>query len=460
MTEDELGNGVRQKPQERGPTREVEGEAPDDSCEGGEPVSVIADAGNPTWTELMEEVVAPDNIARAMKRVVSNKGSPGIDRMTVDDLADHWRRNESLLREQLLAGTYKPTPVRRVMIPKPDGGERELGIPTVMDRLIQQAILQVLGPRYDAGFSLHSHGFRPNHRAHDAVIEAQRYIQEGFDWVVDVDLERFFDRVNHDVLMGRLAKKIADKRMLKILRGFLNAGVMLNGVVVDHDEGTPQGGPLSPLLANVLLDEIDKILEARGHRFVRYADDCNIYVRSQRAGERVMATMHKELSSLRLRINEAKSAVDRPWNRKFLGFTFRRGRETRRRVSPRAIEKAKDRIRELTSRNRGASVRTVVKELTTYLRGWLQYFGICEVPTPRRDLDKWIRSRLRLLQVKQWKRGTTAYPRLVAMGASAPAAIHTAQNLRRWWYAAHSPGILRAMPPAYFDRLGLPRLAT
>jgi RNA-directed DNA polymerase len=427
----------------------------------GEPMSVNVEPAHPSWKELMEEVVAPDNVARAMKRVVSNQGSPGIDGMTVNELAAHWQRNERILEEQLLSGTYVATPVRRVTIPKPDGGERELGIPTVTDRLVQQAILQVLGPRFDANFSTHSHGFRPGRSAHGAVLEAQGYIQEGYDWVVDVDLERFFDRVNHDVLMGRLAKKIADKRMLKILRGFLNAGMMVNGVVLDREDGTPQGGPLSPLLANVLLDEIDKILEARGHRFVRYADDCNIYVRSEKAGLRVMDTMRKELTKLRLRINEAKSAVDRPWNRKFLSFTFRdRGQRTRRRVSPRAFEKAKDRIRELTNRNRGASMTTVVRELTLYLRGWLQYFGICQVRRPRLDLDKWIRTRLRLLQVKQWKRGTTAYPSLVAMGATETTAKHTAQHLRRWWFAAHSPGIWEAMPPSYFDRLGLPRLAS
>jgi group II intron reverse transcriptase/maturase len=406
----------------------------------------------------MEEVVAPGNIARAMKRVRQNRGSPGIDGMTVEELPDHWGRHERLLREQLLAGTFRPTPVRRVVIPKGDGGERELGIPTVTDRLIQQAILQVLGPRYDAGFSPHSYGFRPGRSAHGAVLAAQQYIREGYAWVVDVDLERFFDRVNHDVLMGRLARRIGDKRLLRILRAFLEAGVMLNGVVIHTEDGTPQGGPLSPLLANVLLDEIDQVLEARGHRFVRYADDCNIYVRSQQAGERVMTTMRKELAKLRLRINEAKSAVDRPANRRFLGFTFR-GRESRRRVSPRAIEKAKDRIRVLTHRNRGASLATVVKELTTYLRGWWQYFGLCEVPTPRRDLDGWIRARLRLLQVKQWVRGRTAYRRLVAAGANVRAATHTAQNLRRWWYAAHSPGMQQALSSAYFDRLGLPRLA-
>jgi group II intron reverse transcriptase/maturase len=458
VTDGELGGGKRQTPRQRGLVREPEGEALDDP-HSGEPQPGSFEPEAQTWKELMEEVVAPDNIARAMKRVIANQGSPGIDGMTVHELATHWSRSEGILRTQLLAGTYNPTPVRRVTIPKPDGGERELGIPTVTDRLVQQAISQVLGPRYDAGFSTHSHGFRPGRSAHGAVMEAQSYIQEGYDWVVDVDLERFFDRVNHDVLIGRLAKTIADSRMLKILRGFLNAGVMVNGVVIDQDEGTPQGGPLSPLLANVLLDEIDKVLEARGHRFVRYADDCNVYVRSERAGLRVMATMQKELAKLRLRINEAKSAVDRPWNRRFLGFTFR-GREARRRVSPRAIEKAKDRIRELTNRNRGASMATVVKELTTYLRGWLQYFGICQVLSPRRDLDEWIRARLRLLQVKQWKRGTTAYPRLVALGVHGGAAFHTARHLRRWWYVAHSPGMTIAMPKAYFERLGLPRTAT
>lgn len=459
MTGDELGNGKRLEPQQRGATQLRESEALQD-LRRGEPEPANDDSAHPPWKRLMEEVVAPENIARAMKRVIANRGSPGIDGMSANELPEHWRRNEKRLREHLLAGTYEPSPVRRVTIPKSGGGERELGIPTVTDRLVQQSILQVLGPRYDAGFSPHSHGFRPKHSAHGAVLEAQSYIQEGYDWVVDVDLERFFDRVNHDVLMGRLAKKIEDKRMLKILRGFLNAGVMLNGVVIDQDEGTPQGGPLSPLLANVLLDEIDKLLESRGHRFVRYADDCNIYVRSQRAGERVMATMQRELAKLRLRINEAKSAVDRPWNRQFLGFTFRdRGRSTRRRASPRAVQKAKDRIRELTNRNRGASLATVVRELTSYLKGWMQYFGICQVPRPRHALDKWILARLRLLQVKQWKRGTTAYPRLVAMGVQEPIALHAARHLRRWWHTAHLAALQHAMPRAYFAQLGLPQLS-
>ena len=304
MTGDGLGDGERQKPRQRGLARDIAGEACEQPTSGEPTPTNETEHSAQTWKELMEEVVAPDNIARAMKRVRRNQGSPGIDGMTVDELPEHWSRNERFLREQLLSGAYQPQPVRRVTIPKPDGGERELGIPTVTDRLVQQAISQVLGPRFDAGFSPHSHGFRPGRSAHGAVLEAQSYIQDGYDWVVDVDLERFFDRVNHDVLMGRLAKKIEDKRMLKVLRGFLNAGVMLNGVVIDHEEGTPQGGPLSPLLANVLLDEIDKILEARGHRFVRYADDCNVYARSEKAGLRVMATMQKEFAKLRLRINE------------------------------------------------------------------------------------------------------------------------------------------------------------
>jgi RNA-directed DNA polymerase len=458
VTDRDLDRGVRQMSRQRELARDEVGEA-HESPRSGEPTSVIKDTAHPRWKELMEEVAAHDNLAQAMKRVRKNRGSPGIDGMTVDELPSYLERNKSFLQEQLLAGTYEPQPVRRVVIPKPDGGERELGIPTVVDRLVQQAILQVLGPRFDASFSRHSHGFRPNHSAHGAVYEAQGYIREGYAWVVDVDLERFFDRVNHDVLMGKLAKRIADRRMLGILRAFLEAGMMVNGVVIDREDGTPQGGPLSPLLANVLLDEIDQLLEMRGHRFVRYADDCNVYVRSRRAGERVMTMLRRELTRLRLRINEAKSAVARPWKRRFLGFTFL-GKQARRRVSYRAVAKLKDRVRELTNRNRGASLATVIDELAQYLTGWKQYFGICEVPTPRRDLDEWIRARLRLLQVKQWKRGTTAYPRLVAMGAPEPAAIHTARHLRRWWYAAHSPGAHLAMSNAYFLRLGLPQLLT
>lgn len=455
MTDNNLREKTRQMPRHRGLAPRATGEARE-APRSDEPERTVGETAHPRWDGLMEEVVAQANLDRAMERVRKNGGSPGVDGMTVDELPGYLVRDVETLREQLLAATYEPRPVRRVTIPKPDGGERELGIPTVIDRLVQQAILQVLGPRFDASFSPHSHGFRPGHSAHDAVLEAQRYIREGYDWVVDVDLERFFDRVNHDVLMGRLAKRIADRRMLRIIRRFLEAGVMLNGVVMNREEGTPQGGPLSPLLANVLLDEIDRVLEARGHRFVRYADDCNVYVRSQRAGERVMATLHKELARLRLRINEAKSAVDRPWNRRFLGFSFR-GRQARRRVSPKALDKLKDRIRELTNRNRGKSVAQVVTDVARYLKGWISYFGICEVASPRMVIERWIRARLRMYQLKRWMRGTTTYPRLVAMGVPKAAAAHAARNTTRWWYAAHSPGMELAMPDSYFNQR-LPRL--
>ena len=437
---------------------EGRGEAPRAQRSEEEPTATCGKERSGT-SGLMELVCERQNLQAALKRVRKNKGSPGIDGMTVDELPEHLRAHWSELREQLLTAAYRPSMVKEQLIPKGNGEMRKLGIPTVLDRFIQQALLQVLQPIFDPSFSQHSHGFRPGRRAHDAIREARRLVQEGRRWVVDVDLEKFFDRVNHDVLMGRLDKRISDKTMLGLIRRYLNTGIMASGVVMERYEGTPQGGPLSPLLANVLLDEVDKELEKRGHAFVRYADDCNVYVRSEKAGLRVMGAMQKEFAKLRLRINEAKSAVDRPWNRRFLGFTFRRGREIRRRVSPRAVEKAKDRIRELTNRNRGASMVTVIGELTSYLRGWLQYFGICQVPSPRRDLDEWIRARLRLLQVKQWKRGRTAYRGLVALGVHGPAAIHTARYVRRWWYAAHSPGMHQAMQTTYFDRLGLPRLA-
>ncbi|HEU0053858.1 MAG TPA: group II intron reverse transcriptase/maturase, partial [Longimicrobium sp.] len=317
----------------------------------------------------MERVVERGNVKAALKRVEQNKGSPGIDGMTVDELRSWLVENWKEVRERLLDGTYQPTPVRGQEIPKSGGGVRKLGIPTVLDRLIQQAILQVLQPKFDPTFSEHSHGFRPGRSAHDAVCEAQRYVQEGRRWVVDVDLEKFFDRVNHDVLMGRLEKRIGDKRMLGLIRGYLNAGIMVNGVVMERHEGTPQGGPLSPLLANVLLDEVDKELEKRGHAFVRYADDCNVYVRSKRAGEDVMETLRCLYAGLRLRINEAKSAVARPWGRKFLGYSFwvAKGREVKRRVAPKALEAMKERVREITSRSGGRSMRSVIAELRGYL---------------------------------------------------------------------------------------------
>ncbi|HEY3546755.1 MAG TPA: group II intron reverse transcriptase/maturase [Propionicimonas sp.] len=408
----------------------------------------------------MEEVVEGRNAKAALQRVKQNKGSPGIDGMTEESLpkylAEHWIE----IREQLLAGTYQPRPVREQEIPKGNGGVRKLGIPTVLDRFIQQAILQVLQPRFDPTFSEHSHGFRPGRRAHDAVCEAQRYIQEGRRWVVDVDLEKFFDRVNHDVMMGRLEKRTADKRMLGLIRRHLEAGVMVNGVVMERQEGTPQGGPLSPLLANALLDEVDKELEKRGHAFARYADDCNVYVRSKRAGEDVLETLKGLYAGLRLRINEAKSAVARPWSRKFLSYSFwvAPGKVVKRRVAPKALETMKERVRQITDRNGGRSLESVFKELRGYLVGWKAYFQLADTPGVFKELDEWIRHRLRAIQLKQWKRGPTVYRELCALGMSEDTAKRVAANARRWWKNA-SMALNIALPTSYYDRMGVPRLA-
>ncbi len=408
----------------------------------------------------MERVCEHANLKAALKRVRKNKGSAGIDGMTVDELPEHLRTHWPALREQLLAGTYQPSPVRRHTIPKNGGGVRELGIPTVVDRFIQQATLQVLGPRFDPTFSQHSHGFRPGRSAHDAVVQAQRYVNEGRRFVVDVDLEKFFDRVNHDVLMGRLAKRIEDKRLLGLIRRYLEAGVMANGVATERHEGTPQGGPLSPLLANVLLDEVDKELEKRGHAFVRYADDCNVYVRSRRAGERVMGLLRRLYANLRLRVNEAKSAVDRPQNRKLLGYSFwsSRGGEAKRRVAPKALAAMKDRVREITRRTRSQSIERVAQDLRSYLTGWKNYFRLADTPKIFRELDKWIRHRIRVLHLRHWKRGDVTYRELRARGLSERAAKDVATNTRRWWKNS-AMMIHAAFPAGYFDQLGIPRLA-
>ena len=408
---------------------------------------------------LMEAVVEPRNLRAALKRVKQNKGSPGIDGMSVEELPNYLREHWPRLREELLAGRYQPRPVKRQLIPKRGGGMRELGIPCVLDRFIQQALLQVLQPQFDPTFSEHSHGFRPRRRAHDAVREAQRYVQAGRRWVVDVDLEKFFDRVNHDVLMGRLAGRMADKRVLGLIRRYLEAGIMVNGVVMERQEGTPQGGPLSPLLANVLLDEVDKELEKRGHAFVRYADDCNVYVRSRRAGERVMQHLTRLYAKLRLRINPAKSAVAPVWRRSFLGFSFwvARGGEVRRRVAKKTLRTMKDRVRKLTARNRGRSMTQVVTELRGYLVGWKGYFRLADTPGVFRGLDEWLRHRLRALHLKQWKRGRTIYRRLRARGLSEHQAAKVAANGRRWWKNA-GMAIHIALPIRYFDELGVPRL--
>jgi len=408
----------------------------------------------------MERVCERTNLQAALKRVRKNKGSAGIDGMTVDELPEHLKTHWPALREQLLAGTYQPSPVRRHAIPKRGGGVRELGIPTVVDRFIQQAILQVLGPRFDPTFSQHSYGFRPRRSAHDAVVQAQRFVNEGRRFVVDVDLEKFFDRVNHDVLMGRLAKRIEDERLLGLIRRYLEAGMMANGVATERHEGTPQGGPLSPLLANVLLDEVDKELERRGHAFVRYADDCNVYVRSRRAGERVLGLLRRLYANLRLRVNEAKSAVDRAWNRKLLGYSFWSGRggEVKRRVAPKALETMKDRVRELTRRTRSQSIARVAQDLRSYLTGWKNYFRLADTNNVFRELDEWIRHRLRALHLKHWRRGPTIYRELRARGLSERGAARAAINGRRWW--KNSAQLVHiAFPIHYFDQLGIPRLA-
>ena len=410
--------------------------------------------------KLLELVVEDSNVEAALRRVTKNKGSPGIDGMTVEALPVYLAEKWAQIREKILSGAYQPMPVRRCAIPKKGGGVRELGIPTVLDRLIQQCIVHVLQPRFDPTFSEHNFGYRPGRSAHGAVCAAQRFIQEGRRWVVDVDLEKFFDRVNHDVLMGRLAKRITDRRLLGLIRRYLEAGIMASGVVVERDEGTPQGGPLSPLLSNVLLDEVDKELERRGHAFARYADDCNVYVRSRRAGERVMEALRRVYAKLRLRINEAKSAVARPWHRKFLGYSFwvGRGRVVRRRIASNALDALKERVRAITARMRGRSLASVVKELRTYLTGWKNYFRLADTPNVLRVLDKWIHHRLRAVQLKQWKRGTTVFRELVARGVDPSHARQCACDARRWWRTS-GWALNHALPTSALTNLGLPRLA-
>lgn len=403
----------------------------------------------------MEAVVVAENLRRALRRVLANKGSPGMDGMTVQELPEYLKGEWPHLREELLEGRYRPQPVRRVEIPKEGGGVRKLGIPTVVDRLIQQAILQVLTPLYDPTFSPHSYGFRPGKSAHQALEQAREYAASGRGWVVDIDLEKFFDRVNHDLLMGRLAKKIDDKRLLRLMRRYLEAGVLLNGVVVERWEGTPQGGPLSPLLANILLDEMDKELERRGHRFCRYADDCNIYVQSQRAGERVMASVTRFLEKkLKLKVNREKSAVGRPSGREFLGYRIIGAAQARLSITPTSLRRAKDIIRRITKRNRGVSLERVLSELATFTDGWVGYFWRARTPSVFQRLDEWTRRRLRCYQWKLWKRPHNRARQLLKAGIGRYLAWGTAYDGPGLWRAAGSPALTQALTNARLVQLG------
>ena len=407
---------------------------------------------------LMEEICQSENLEWAWKRVRGNKGSPGVDGMTIDDTLDYLQEHWTAIREQLLLGTYTPQPVKRVEIPKPDGGVRKLGVPCVVDRLIQQAVLQVLQIRWDPTFSEHSYGFRPGRSAHQAVAQAQQYIAQGYGYVVDIDLEKFFDRVNHDLLMARVAARISDKRVLKLIRAFLNAGVLEDGLFHPTDEGTPQGGPLSPLLSNLLLDAFDQELERRGHRFCRYADDCNIYVRSRRAGERVMASAsHFLTTKLRLKVNESKSAVAQPEACTFLGFTISND-GSERRIASKALDRFKMRIRELTRRTRGVSLTKLIEMLAPYLIGWRGYFRYCQTQRVLSNLDAWIRRRLRMYLWRQWLHGRNRFKELCRRGVPKFGAAVAAGSPTGFWRMSSHPAVQQALRNAHFDSLGLPRL--
>ena len=438
---------------------ESRSEASTASAEGTESFVAKCRAESPAIGEqLMEEVCERENCKQALARVKANKGSPGVDGMTVHDLPGYLKQHWPVIREQLLSGTYVPQPVRRVEISKPDGGVRKLGIPTVLDRFIQQAVMQVLQRRWDRTFSKHSYGFRPGRSAHQAVEQAQQYIAEGYRFVVDLDLEKFFDGVNHDQLMAKIAKRVSDRNArISFGKRLSSAGVMEDGLVSPADEGTPQGGPLSPLLSNVVLDEFDQELERRKLRFARYADDSNIYVRSRRAGERVMQSVARFITSkLKLKVNAQKSAVAEPWERKFLGFSFTNAETPKRRIAPKAVLRFKERVRELTSRTRGVSIERMAEELVRYLRGWIGYFGRCETPSVMKRLEEWTRRRLRSAIWKQWKRGPKRFAELRKRGVGTGLAAQTAGSAHGPWPLANSPALAIALPHAYFALLGIP----
>ena len=461
-----MSRAMRQMPGQPGRAGVVHGEAVRDpvSDEAWGPPSEHPDTGlakpNAGTGGLLEAALTRQNLLLAWKRVKANKGAAGVDGLDIEQTARMLRTRWPQIRQALLQGHYRPSPVRKVMIPKPDGSQRELGIPTVTDRLIQQALLQVLQPLIDPTFSEHSHGFRSGRRAHDAVKAARAYVQSGKRVVVDVDLAKFFDRVNHDILIDRLNRRIDDAGVIRLVRAYLNAGIMDGGVVVERHLGTPQGGPLSPLLANVLLDEVDKALEARGHSFARYADDCNVYVGSIKAGQRVMAWLRRLYGDLKLQINEAKSAVGSAFGRKFLGYELwvAKGREVKCAVATKALDNFKARVRQLTRRSGGRSMGQVVDKLRPYVLGWKAYFGMAQTPRVWRELDEWLRHRLRAIQLKQWRRPKTIYRALKALGATDATAQKVAGNSRCWW--RNSRGAINSvLTIAYFDRLGVPRLS-
>lgn len=405
---------------------------------------------------LMKQLLSRENLTKALKQVERNKGSHGVDSMPVEILRKHLLTQWNLICAEIKTGTYEPMPVRRVEIPKRSGGKRPLGIPTVMDRFIQQAIAQVLTPLYDPTFSEHSYGFRPKRRGHDAVKKAKEYIQEGYQWVVDIDLENFFNEVNHDRLMGLLAKRIEDKMVLKLIRKYLQSGIMGNGVKIGNERGVPQGGPLSPLLSNIILDELDKELEKRGHRFCRYADDCNIYVKSRKAGYRLKESITQFIErKLKLKVNEEKSAVDRPWERKFLGFSFTYEPTPRIRIAKESVKAAKHKIREITSRSKSISIVERIRKLNEFLVGWCNYFSLAETPSPFKDLDGWIRRRLRMCLWKQWKTPKTRVKRFLALGVSEGKAFEWANTRKKYWRIAGSPILHQTLTNSYWKGQGL-----
>jgi RNA-directed DNA polymerase len=406
--------------------------------------------------DLLERILNRDNLNLAYKRVKANKGSHGVDGMTVDELLPHLKQHGAILRQRILDREYKPQPVRRVEIPKPDGGVRLLGIPTVVDRLIQQAMAQELNKIFDPGFSENSYGFRPGRSAHQAIMAARRHIEQGYRWTVDIDLEKFFDRVNHEKLMNLVARKVKDKRVLKLIRQYLESGIMLNGVKVKSEEGTPQGGPLSPLLANIMLDDLDKELEKRGHKACRYADDCNIYVKSRRAGERVMEGISHFIENvLKLKINRNKSAVDRPGKRKFLGFSFYVNQGKARNFIPqKPIKRFKTKVKETTSRSNGISMEQRMEKLDQLIAGWVNYFHIADMEKVAKELDKWIRRRIRMCYWKQWKKISTKHENLMKLGVQKYKAREYANTRRGYWNIANSPILATTLTNDYLEKQG------